>query len=219
MKKKIFFGLFAMVGMLLLVSCGGEISVSVYIRDLEDITQERNSVLYTTVRIVAEGLDDEEAINFLRNNLNGFSNEKMVEYNYSDSLAFDIKIPVLKKEALSQIDSTKDLLFLILEDTEDSIDVFCEYNKDLYSKLDSYIYDKEYQHIDLNKFEISFMVENESRAEKKIRTFSCYVNDKPYPAFCNVTLTDRERSEIRISKILKNAIIADNRYSIFSVSK
>ena len=219
MKKKIFFNLFVMVGMLLLVSCGGEISVSVYIRDLEDITQERNSVLYTTVRIVAEGLDDEEAINFLRNNLNGFSNEKMVEYNYSDSLAFDIKIPVLKKEALSQIDSTKDLLFLILEDTEDSIDVFCEYNKDLYSKLDNYIYDKEYQHIDLNKFEISFMVENDSRAEKKIRTFSCYVNDKPYPAFCGVTLTDRERSEIRISEILKNAIIADNRYSIFSVSK
>ena len=96
--KKISFFLLGLLS-LLFISCGGDIKISIFTRDLSDVMNSREEVLYTNVNLIVEGLDDENDIEFLRRNLNGFSNEHKVDYNYSTSLSFDIKAPILKDGA------------------------------------------------------------------------------------------------------------------------
>ena len=90
--KKISFFLLGLLS-LLFISCGGDIKISIFTRDLSDVMNSREEVLYTNVNLIVEGLDDENDIEFLRRNLNGFSNEHKVDYNYSTSLSFDIITP------------------------------------------------------------------------------------------------------------------------------
>lgn len=219
MIKKLIYCFSLIIIVCMFAGCGGDIAVSAYIRDITDVAEGRSSHLYTTVRIIAEGLKDESDISFLRNRLNGFSNEKVVDYNYSDSLAFDIKVPLTKEENIGKFDSGKDLMFLIAEDNSDRIDIYCKINDMLLADLDNYIYNKHFTHIDLKEFEISFIVENDSREEKKIKTFSAYINNKPYPGINVITLQNRSRTEFRISEILRNAVADGYRYSIFSLVK
>ena len=98
--KKISFFLLGLLS-LLFISCGGDIKISIFTRDLSDVMNSREEVLYTNVNLIVEGLDDENDIEFLRRNLNGFSNEHKVDYNYSTSLSFDIKAPILKDGKMS----------------------------------------------------------------------------------------------------------------------
>ena len=95
MKKRFEFILLTFICFLFL-SCGGEIKISIFTRDLQDVISSNEEVIYTNVNIIVESLQDESDISFLRNCLNGFSNEHSVEYNYSTSLSFDIKVPIVK---------------------------------------------------------------------------------------------------------------------------
>lgn len=90
--KRFYFS-FIVVLCFLFISCGGDIKISIFTRDLSDVMNSREEVLYTNVNMIVEGLEDENDIEFLRRNLNGFSNEHKVDYNYSTSLSFDIKAP------------------------------------------------------------------------------------------------------------------------------
>ena len=70
----------------LLLGCTGDIKVSIFTRDLSDVMSSKENVLYANVNLIVESLKDANDIEFLRNNLNGFSNEQFIKYNYSDSL-------------------------------------------------------------------------------------------------------------------------------------
>ena len=77
---------------------------------MQDVLASRNEVIYTNVNIIVESLQDENDISFLRNCLNGFSNEHIIEYNYSTSLSFDIKVPIIRDG--TNLDFSKDLLII-----------------------------------------------------------------------------------------------------------
>ena len=88
--KRFYFSLIVVL-CFLFISCGGDIMISIFTRDLSDVMNSREEVLYTNVNMIVEGLEDENDIEFLRRNLNGFSNEHKVDYNYSTSLSFDFQ--------------------------------------------------------------------------------------------------------------------------------
>jgi hypothetical protein len=199
------------------ISCDGELTVSTYIRDLQDISKGNEDIIYTTVNIVVEGLEDEEDIEFLRNNLNSFSNEKVIDYNYSTSLSFDIKVPIVKKESINLINKEKDLMIIIVENNQDVINAFCNYNNYLVSILDEYVYDKHWDSLDLNNFNICFNLHNDTRSNQVIETFSSYINSIPYPDKYKVNLADRDRLDIQISEVLRKAIVQGEKYCIFSI--
>lgn len=216
MKKYCFFAL--IISSILFISCEGDVNVSIFSRDLSDVTTGREEILYTNANIVVENLKDEEDIIFLRNNLNGFSNERFVKRNYSDSFSFDIKVPVTRDSS----DYVLNTSLLILEGKKNDngyTDYYLSYNYAVLEKLDRYFYARHYQNIDLSKFKIKLEVNNDERKPIILVTYSSYVNGKPYPFMHEEILYERDRLTVDLSEIYIKYISNENPidYPVFSI--
>lgn len=212
------FRLLALVCCLIFVSCGGDIKISIFTRDLSDIISSKENVIYTNVNMIVEGLEDESDINFLRQNLNGFSNDRSVEYNYSTSLSFDIKIPIFIEG--TKIDTSNDLLLIIGKKNGNKTDFCLKYNKELYNRINGYIYNKHWQNIELKDFKLKFDLNNDERKNITITSFSSYINGKAYPFEHKEVLKERDNILIEISEIFSKCISEmDNNmvYPVFSI--
>ena len=51
---------------MIFISCGGDINISLYTRDLSDVMTSREKVLYSKVNMIVEGFEDENDIEFLK---------------------------------------------------------------------------------------------------------------------------------------------------------
>lgn len=214
--KKISFFLLGLLS-LLFISCGGDIKISIFTRDLSDVMNSREEVLYTNVNLIVEGLDDENDIEFLRRNLNGFSNEHKVDYNYSTSLSFDIKAPILKDGA--EFDNSNYLIVITGKKDKDKTDYYLQYNQELFWRINNYIYNTHYQNIELKKFKIKLDINNDERKPVNLITYSSYVNGKSYPFTHQETLNERDRINVELSEIFGDYISSmdDEQYPIFSI--
>ena len=214
--KKISFFLLGLLS-LLFISCGGDIKISIFTRDLSDVMNSREEVLYTNVNIIVEGLDDENDIEFLRRNLNGFSNEHKVDYNYSTSLSFDIKAPILKDGA--EFDNSNYLIVITGKKDKDKTDYYLQYNQELFWRINNYIYNTHYQNIELKKFKIKLDINNDERKPVNLITYSSYVSGKSYPFTHQETLNERDRINVELSEIFGDYISSmdDEQYPIFSI--
>ena len=214
--KKISFFLLGLLS-LLFISCGGDIKISIFTRDLSDVMNSREEVLYTNVNLIVEGLDDENDIEFLRRNLNGFSNEHKVDYNYSTSLSFDIKAPILKDGA--EFDNSNYLIVITGKKDKDKTNYYLQYNQELFGRINNYIYNTHYQNIELKKFKIKLDINNDERKTVTLTTYSSYVNGKSYPFAHQETLNERDRINMELSEIFGKYISSmdDELYPIFSI--
>ena len=214
--KKISFFLLGLLS-LLFISCGGDIKISIFTRDLSDVMNSREEVLYTNVNLIVEGLDDENDIEFLRRNLNGFSNEHKVDYNYSTSLSFDIKAPILKDGA--EFDNSNYLIVITGKKDKDKTDYYLQYNQELFWRINNYIYNTHYQNIELKKFKIKLDINNDERKPVNLITYSSYVSGKSYPFTHKETLNERDRINVELSEIFGDYISSmdDEQYPIFSI--
>ena len=214
--KKISFFLLGLLS-LLFISCGGDIKISIFTRDLSDVMNSKEEVLYTNVNLIVEGLDDENDIEFLRRNLNGFSNEHKVDYNYSTSLSFDIKAPILKDGA--EFDNSNYLIVITGKKDKDKTNYYLQYNQELFWRINNYIYNTHYQNIELKKFKIKLDINNDERKPVNLITYSSYVSGKSYPFTHQETLNERDRINVELSEIFGDYIssIDDEQYPIFSI--
>ena len=122
--------------------------------------------------MIVEGLDDENDIEFLRRNLNGFSNEHKVDYNYSTSLSFDIKAPILKDGA--EFDNSNYLIVITGKKDKDKTDYYLQYNQELFWRINNYIYNTHYQNIELKKFKIKLDINNDERNTRVVSGMLTY---------------------------------------------
>ena len=214
--KKISFFLLGLLS-LLFISCGGDIKISIFTRDLSDVMNSREEVLYTNVNLIVEGLDDENDIEFLRRNLNGFSNEHKVDYNYSTSLSFDIKAPILKDG--TEFDNSNYLIVITGKKDKDKTNYYLQYNQELFWRINNYIYNTHYQNIELKKFKIKLDINNDERKPVNLITYSSYVSGKSYPFTHQETLNERDRINVELSEIFGDYISSmdDEQYPIFSI--
>ena len=214
--KKISFFLLGLLS-LLFISCGGDIKISIFTRDLSDVMNSREEVLYTNVNMIVEGLEDENDIEFLRRNLNGFSNEHKVDYNYSTSLSFDIKAPILKDGA--EFDNSNYLIVITGKKDKDKTDYYLQYNQELFWRINNYIYNTHYQNIELKKFKIKLEINNDERKPVNLITYSSYISGKSYPFTHQETLNERDRINVELSEIFGDYISSmdDKQYPIFSI--
>lgn len=214
--KKISFFLLGLLS-LLFISCGGDIKISIFTRDLSDVMNSREEVLYTNVNMIVEGLDDENDIEFLRRNLNGFSNEHKVDYNYSTSLSFDIKAPILKDGA--EFDNSNYLIVITGKKDKDKTNYYLQYNQELFWRINNYIYNTHYQNIELKKFKIKLDINNDERKPVNLITYSSYISGKSYPFTHQETLNERDRINVELSEIFGDYISSmdDELYPIFSI--
>ena len=214
--KRFYFSLIIVL-CFLFISCGGDIMISIFTRDLSDVMNSREEVLYTNVNMIVEGLEDENDIEFLRRNLNGFSNEHTVDYNYSTSLSFDIKAPILKDGA--EFDNSNYLIVITGKKDEGKTDYYLQYNQELFWRINNYIYNTHYQNIELKKFKIKLDINNDERKTVTLTTYSSYVNGKSYPFAHQETLNERDRINVELSEIFGDYISSmdDEQYPIFSI--
>ena len=214
--KRFYFSLIIVL-CFLFISCGGDIMISIFTRDLSDVMNSREEVLYTNVNMIVEGLDDENDIEFLRRNLNGFSNEHKVDYNYSTSLSFDMKAPILKDGA--EFDNSNYLIVITGKKDKDKTDYYLQYNQELFSRINNYFYNTHYQNIELKKFKIKLEINNDERKTVTLTTYSSYVNGKSYPFAHQETLNERDRINMELSEIFGKYISSmdDELYPIFSI--
>lgn len=214
---KRFYFIFIVVLCFLFISCGGDIKISIFTRDLSDVMNSREEVLYTNVNMIVEGLEDENDIEFLRRNLNGFSNEHTVDYNYSTSLSFDIKAPILKDGA--EFDNSNYLIVITGKKDKDKTDYYLQYNQELFWRINNYIYNTHYQNIELKKFKIKLDINNDERKTVTLTTYSSYVNGKSYPFAHQETFNERDRINMELSEIFGKYISSmdDELYPIFSI--
>ena len=217
MKKRFYF-ILALV-FILLISCGGEIKISLYTRDLSDILSSKEEVLYTNVNMTVERLTEAKDIEYLRKNLYGFSNEHSTQHNYSTALSFDIKIPIVK-EGSSYYEPN--CLFTIEERTNaNKTDYYLIINEILFSRINSYFYSIYYKKIDPKDFTIQLEINNDERNPVSLITYSSYINGKSYPFEHVEFLKERDRIIIEISKVFCDYIFEmdNNSYPIFSIKK
>ena len=214
---KMFYFSFIVVLCFLFISCGGDIKISIFTRDLSDVINSREEVLYTNVNMIVEGLEDENDIEFLRRNLNGFSNEHKVDYNYSTSLSFDIKVPILKDGA--EFDNSNYLIVITGKKDEGKTDYYLQYNQELFWRINNYIYNTHYQNIELKKFKIKLDINNDERKPVNLITYSSYISGKSYPFAHQETLNERDRINVELSEIFGDYISSmdDKQYPIFSI--
>ena len=214
--KKISFFLLGLLS-LLFISCGGDIKISIFTRDLSDVMNSREEVLYTNVNLIVEGLDDENDIEFLRRNLNGFSNEHKVDYNYSTSLSFDVKAPILKDG--TEFDNSNYLIVITGKKDKDKTNYYLQYNQELFGRINNYIYNTHYQNIELKKFKIKLDINNDERKPVNLITYSSYISGKSYPFTHQETLNERDRINVELSEIFGYYISSmdDEQYPIFSI--
>ena len=208
---------FIVVLCFLFLSCGGDIKISIFTRDLSDVMNSMEEVLYTNVNMIFEGLDDENDIEFLRRNLSGFSNEHKVDYNYSTSLSFDIKAPILKDGA--EFDNSNYLIVITGKKDKDKTDYYLQYNQELFWRINNYIYNTHYQNIELKQFKIKFEINNDERNPVNLITYSSYISGKSYPFTHQETLNERDRINVELSEIFGDYISSmdDGLYPIFSI--
>lgn len=214
--KRIIFSIIILISFLF-ISCGGDIKISIFTRDLTDVMTSNENIIYTNVNMIVESLEDENDIEFLRRNLNSFSNEHTVEYNYSTSLCFDIKAPIILEG--TKIDTSKDLIIITGKRNGKKMDFYLEYNKDLFSRINNYIYNKHYQNIDIKEFKLKIEVNNDVRKTVSFSTFSSYINGKPYPFEHKQLLKERDRFSFEVSEIFSKYIseMDDENYPLFSI--
>lgn len=220
MRNKIFFILIFLFS-LIFISCEGEIKLSIFSRDLKDVMSSNEEVIYTNVNMIVESLQDESDILFLKNCLNGFSNEHFVDHNYSTSLSFDIKAPIVKEG--TELDYSKDLIIIEGKKNSDQQDYYLVYNQELFARIDRYFYNAHYQNIDLSKFKIRIEINNDERKAINLITYSSYVNGKSYPFAHDEVLNERDRITVEISEVfgkyISNKKDYDIKYPIFSIKK
>ena len=213
----VFIGLFVT----LLVCCGGVLKLVTYVGDLVEVASRSDGILFVTANIVVESLKDDADINFLKQNLNSFSNEQIVKYNYSDSLSFDIKIPLINERKMSAYTFEKDLLYIIASEQDDFYNFSYRFNRTLVDKIDSYIYSTHYQHINFKDFDVSIIIDNDTRNTTKITAYSVYINGQPYPFDYTGELQRRDRIELQVSEIFRSAVVKNDNtiYPLFKISK
>ena len=199
--------------------CDGDISISIYTSDLSDVISLKENIVYTNVNVIVDNLKDEKDISFLRNCLNGFSNDYIVKSNYfSDSLSFNIKIPIVKEET-TYIDFSKDLFILKAKNKNSKIDYYLKLNKELFTKINDYCYSVYYQNIVIEDLKLYLEINNNERKPISVMIYSSYVNGKSYPFEHSEIVDAHNRLFFQVSTIFTQYISETSNidYPLFSI--
>ena len=219
-KKNLFQLLFLLSVLVFVIGCSGTFDIYTYTSDLIDVAESKEELLYSNVNVVVVGLDSEGDIAFLRNNLDSFSNERIVEVEYMDSLSFDTKIPIISEDYHGNHDFSKNIIYLLASEDEENYNFRVQYNEDLLKRINQYIYDEYFQKAVFDDFNVKMTLDNDIRGEDlSLTAYSVYVLGEAYPFEYKKNLAHREKLEIEISEVFRKGIIAGTNYILFSINK
>lgn len=218
-KKHVLRGVMCAACLFFVLACDGSLLVSLYTSDMLTVARQSETVLYTSVTIIASGLKEEKDIEFLRNNLNSFSNERIIKHDYSDALTFTVKVPIVNENFQGTFDSSKDLLFIYANDKPDRIDYLCKYNSAVLDTISTYLKNEHFQTFNWNDLTLSLKLENDLQEPVSVLAYSSFINGEPYPFSAAITLNRRDHVDIEFSNVLRNSIVKGKKPLVVSIKK
>lgn len=193
----------------LLISCDGEVKLKLFTQDLQIIT-ESDEVIYTNASMIVEGMTQDYDYHFLETLIPSFSNPHYVEYNYSTSLMFDIKVPIMNEKVLTGYDFSKDLFCIVGYKTDKGYSFDLKVNFEVIAKINEYTKSTLYQSFNIQDFDFTYELNNDYNKTKKFRLFSSYIQENPYPLYYDFSLERRESLQITLSEILAKTLKNDD---------
>lgn len=196
-----------MILLLFFSSCGGELVITLYVQDLLDLKEGKEKTLNTKVNIVAEGVDDENQIIFIRENINGVGNEMMVKRNYMDAFSFDADVPVFGPDSGDYPSDGKDIIYISLKGQDDKMYLAFKFNENVIERINDWISSSYLQTLNIEDYDIYIKLENDSRDEDfTFSAASVFAGGMAFPFEYSTSLKRRENVILKISDVLSSAV-------------
>jgi hypothetical protein len=86
--------------------------------------------------------------------------------------------------------------------------------------INAYVKNEHYQTVDFDKFNIVISIDNDTKDAVSVTAYSVYVNGKGYPFEYTKALQRRDKIELHISEVLRDAVVnANNTHAVFGIMK
>ncbi len=199
----------------LLIACDGFVTITLYVQDLIELRDQKQQVLYTTVKIESSAIDDEEKMEFIKQTLNGVTNVQKSGGDFSTSYTFEVSVPILGPNAPESLVKENDLLWVKIQTGEKGTQVSYKYNDLVIDKISAWTSEKYFSTINKNDFKVSVNIENDSQGDFTFSAWSVYVNSEPFPFEYTGKIARREKLTLSISDIFCESINKEEGYSYF----
>uniref|UniRef100_A0A7C3RIR8 DUF7424 domain-containing protein n=1 Tax=Dictyoglomus thermophilum TaxID=14 RepID=A0A7C3RIR8_DICTH len=199
-----------------LSGCKLDISSDIYLSDLYDFVNDSktdmiwvNSVL--RLEIVSKNTfkeNKDEITSVLEEYFDNVENVRYEENSLQSFYVADIEIPLTKSEEVED----RVISFSFKDDN-----LYVNFNNSLFEGLNSSIFNKFYQSIEINDLSIEVMLINDLKRDVSIELQGVYVNLKPYPFLKKLTMKNRDKMMIRFSNVLRDYVAQEGKTAFVKI--
>lgn len=198
----------ALAATALFTACDGSVSFSIRASEILDIAKNTGSTRYVTASVVANNLDKEEDIAFLKATLRSPGEARKVKNGDAESYCFDVRIPIVSSPDDSGA-REKALFTLLARGRDAAIDLVFRYDRGVIEEIQGYFSAKYQVRIDPADFTIRLGLVNDTSRRISISGRSVYVGEGAYPFDYTTELEADARIELVLSEVLTKAIVGD----------
>ena len=202
------------VAALLLVTCKADFTAEIYLRDLLDVANGDIDMLLTNAMISMESpgsSNEESAKQMLAQNLRDAGNFRNESRDYTNFIITDIKVPVVRVNAVRTTDLSKDLCAVIVSAKDDgSTDFGLWMNQRKFNELEQFVKDEYWASLSIMDFELSLNVNNDTRRDVSIELWNLYANQEPIVGSREYKLSQRDLVRLKFSDVLRDFIYVES---------
>jgi len=208
---------------IILSSCKSEFLPEVYIRDLLDISDGTEELIYTpaTIKIEVSSKssfeeDKEKITAILQKYLGKISNVSFEESGFDNFYVAQIEVPI---RSFSSNGLSENLFaFEVMKDENQNIVFAILFNNDLFEQMKKETYNTFYSTIEISDITIIIRLINDLREDIKITTQSVYLNDKPCPFKTSYILKRRRKANLLFSNVLRDYLQCSDRIKLVDIT-
>ena len=207
MKKRGFRFALLLGVVLFLVACSGSVVAELYFSDIFEIAYDPDLIYYTkgTIEIESYGDElDEELNNNIRKWFSDAKNFRIVERDFDNYVAADIKVPIINYDNWD-FDTSGDLITILVDrDYDDSIYLGFELSDTVVEMIDDYLYENYFSSFEITNWEFTIDLKNDTREDHLVELFGGYANEEPLLYGETYIIDTREAIMIRFGDIIKD---------------
>ncbi len=198
--KGLLFSFAVVILLVLVVACESSVSISLYVRDMLDVSDGESLIAYSVLSIKKERDLDDELIDVIRVGFpeaSGFRVE-------GDYILADIEIPLVSSR--NEIRVYPESMFVVICEplANDEVLLALSFSEALFTRLSETIYDEYYQRLDTDDMDIFIRIHNDMRDTVSFELTSVYANRDPIPFTETLTLGSRQNLDLRFSDVLRD---------------
>ncbi|MFZ7134710.1 MAG: DUF7424 family protein, partial [Eubacteriales bacterium] len=179
-------GVVLLLATMLFVGCDGELTATIYVRDVIDLSEEKNEILYTNAVVAIES-PGESNVEFLKQKMKEWFREaknfRTSSKDFTNYMVADIKIPVYNLDIKNQ--EIEDLFSVVVVNgsNTDDVHIGLSIKKEAFQRIADYVSNQFYSTISISDWELNIVVNNDTRQIVNMTAQSVYIDNTPvfYP--------------------------------------